>query len=154
MVSAVTAILSDSGVDADGIKAEEFAGFDLNQMHRPAGQKRNRWVLIGALALATAAIVLHLSAAFSIFSNSFGGILKANPVFYVVVGVLLGGSSSRSGTLPACTTAAGASLVTSAGILAAMRPRPWASNADRQRSGDPHMAASSQRRPMGLAAVV
>ncbi|WP_206524346.1 MULTISPECIES: FAD-dependent oxidoreductase [unclassified Mesorhizobium] len=95
MVSAMKTMLGGSGVSEASIQAEEFTGFDLNkigpnEIGHVAGHGRRRIIPMVATALAaTALVILHAGAAVSIFRNGFGGVSAANPIWYVVIGMLL-----------------------------------------------------------------
>jgi ferredoxin-NADP reductase len=95
MVSAMKTMLGGSDVSEASIQAEEFTGFDLNkigpnEIGHVAGHGRRRIIPMVATALAaTALVILHAGAAVSIFRNGFGGVSAANPIWYVVIGMLL-----------------------------------------------------------------
>lgn len=87
MVSGMKAMLGDSGVAEQSIHAEEFTGFNLNEIRNVAGQPWKKPILIIAAVLAL--LVLHAGAAVSIFRNGFGGVLRENPISYVMIGLFL-----------------------------------------------------------------
>lgn len=88
MVSAMKTMLTSAGVNEDSIRAEEFTGFNLNEMqsmggmHGAANHKRMSHVLFAIVALAIILIViLHVVAATSSLIN--------NPIPYVMIGLML-----------------------------------------------------------------
>jgi len=83
-------MLADSGVGGDRIRAEEFTGFNLKEIHSVAGHTWKRPILIATIVLGViAAVILHAGAAISISRNGFGGFLAENRISYVMIGLLL-----------------------------------------------------------------
>jgi ferredoxin-NADP reductase len=90
MVSAMKTMLANSGVSEASIRAEEFAGFNLNELPGDARRTWKRRVLVAAVVLAiAAAVVLHAGVGLAIFRSGFQGISSVKPIWYVVIGVLL-----------------------------------------------------------------
>jgi len=90
MVSAMKRMLADSGVGEDRIHAEEFTGFNLNEIRGVAGHTWKRPILIATVVLAViVAVILHAGAAVSISRNGLGGFLADNRVSYVMIGLFL-----------------------------------------------------------------
>lgn len=95
MVSTMKTLLKDSGVNEDNIRAEEFTGFNLNEIPgtmRVSRTNHNRMnhVLFATIALAIVAVViLHVAVATSIFKSDLGAFLINNPIAYVMIGLML-----------------------------------------------------------------
>lgn len=87
MTSAMKKMLTDIGVKEDNINAEEFTGFNLNEINTvnlPHPLKRH--ILVGAILLVVIAVgILHVTAAGSlpkVFSLT-------NPILYLLIGLML-----------------------------------------------------------------
>jgi len=95
MVSVMRTMLADSGVGEDSIQAEEFTGFNLNQLGNVAGHTWRRYIPQATMALAaTAVVVLHAGAAVSIFRYGFKGLSGPSPTYvtfgwYAAIGIFL-----------------------------------------------------------------
>jgi ferredoxin-NADP reductase len=90
MVSGMKAMLADSGVGEDRVHAEEFTGFNLNEMRNVAAPVRKRRILIAAMVLAAiVAVVLHAGVAVSISRNGLGEFLSQNPIANAMLGFAL-----------------------------------------------------------------
>lgn len=87
MVSAMKTMLIDSGVDEDNIHAEEFTGFNLNEINTttPNHSWKKHILLIAIVLVVIVVGVLHITAASSL-SSLFS--LK-NPFFYLMIGLML-----------------------------------------------------------------
>lgn len=86
MVSAMKTMLTDAGVKEDNIHAEEFTGFNLNEMQNTTTNhswKRHIPFIVIALVVIVVGI-LHATAATSL-SSLFS--LK-NPIFYLMIGLM------------------------------------------------------------------
>ncbi len=87
MVSAMKTMLADSGVKEDNIQAEEFTGFNLNEINNVQRFPWKRHILLAIIVLMIiAAVIAHAGAAVSIFKN---GLPLKNPILYVMLGILL-----------------------------------------------------------------
>jgi len=84
MVSAMKKMLADSGVGEDSINAEEFTGFNLNEIRNDSSHAWKRHMLTVAVVLAVIG-VLHVNATNSVYSVFS---LK-NPIFYLLIGLML-----------------------------------------------------------------
>lgn len=88
MVSAMKTMLAESGVGEDSIQAEEFTGFNFNEIGDVAGRTWRRYIPAASTALAlTILVALHAGVAASIFRNDLDG--GANPIWYVAIGIVL-----------------------------------------------------------------
>ena len=89
MASAMQKLLKELGIHEDNIHAEEFSGFDLNQMTRAAPHPWKRHVLFVAIALVVIAVVIiHISITTSLFKS--GAFSFQNPLLYLmIVGLLI-----------------------------------------------------------------
>ncbi len=86
MTSAMKKLLSDLGVVEDNIQAEEFSGFNLNEMRNDSSHSWKKHILIGAIVVAVIGVAIaHITAASSI-SSVFS---LNNPFFYLIIGVML-----------------------------------------------------------------
>ncbi len=94
MVSAIKTMLIDSGINEDNIRAEEFTGFNLNEihgtmMHDATSPNRKSHILFALIALVIVAVVImHVGAATTVFKNGFPFSLN-NPLFYLMLGLML-----------------------------------------------------------------
>jgi hypothetical protein len=85
MVSAMKTLLTDSGVNEDNIRAEEFTGFNLNKIHGATNHKGNGKVLLFAIAMVIIAVViLHAGAAVSLYKAGLGASLNI-PILYLMI---------------------------------------------------------------------
>ena len=90
MVSAMRKMLVESGVGEDGIQAEQFTGFNLNEIGHVADHWWKRYIPLATTALAlTVLAVLHVGAAVSIIRNYLGESSGAKPIWYVAIGIVL-----------------------------------------------------------------
>lgn len=96
MVSAMKKMLTDSSINGDDIRAEEFTGFNLNEMHRinqthgATNHKRKSHVILAAIALVILAVViLHAAAATSLFKSGFDISILKNPIFFFLIVLML-----------------------------------------------------------------
>jgi ferredoxin-NADP reductase len=90
MVSAMKTMLTDSGVREENIRAEEFTGFNLNEIHDGNNHAWKRPVLLVAIVLVIIVVViLHVSAAISIVKSGLGESFLTNPIFYFMIGLML-----------------------------------------------------------------
>ncbi|RUW60733.1 FAD-dependent oxidoreductase [Mesorhizobium sp. M7A.F.Ca.US.008.03.1.1] len=86
MVSAMKSVLVDSGAGEDSIHAEEFTGFNLNEIVAAQGWKRH--VAAAAIVLAVVLVLgAHAGVAVSISRNGLGEFL--NPLSYAAIGLLI-----------------------------------------------------------------
>ena len=90
MVSAMKTMLTDAGVREENIRAEEFTGFNLNEIHTGNNHARKRPVLLVAIVLVILVVViLHVGAAISLVKSGLGESFLTNPIFYVMIGLML-----------------------------------------------------------------
>jgi ferredoxin-NADP reductase len=90
MVSAMKTVLIDSGVSEENIRAEEFTGFNLNEIHTVNDHAEKRHVLLVAIVLVIIVVViLHVGAAISLFKSGLGESFLTNPIFYFMIGLML-----------------------------------------------------------------
>jgi ferredoxin-NADP reductase len=90
MVSAMKTMLTASGVREENIRAEEFTGFNLNEIHAGNNHARKRPVLLVAIVFVILVVViLHVGAAISLVKSGLGESLLTNPIFYVMIGLML-----------------------------------------------------------------
>lgn len=86
MTSAMKAMLKDSGVKEENIQAEEFTGFNLNEIQNTPAHPWKRHLLIGAIMVIVLAVLVgHIAAAKSM-SNIFS---LTNPIFYLMIAAML-----------------------------------------------------------------
>jgi len=86
MTSAMKKMLADLGVSEDSINAEEFTGFNLNEIqNRPIHAWRRHALIVGIVAIILIMGILHLSVA-----NSIRDIIAVDkPIFYILLAVML-----------------------------------------------------------------
>ena len=91
MVSAMKAALGESGVDEAAIRAEEFTGFDLNQLTKSSNQAWKRYIIPALVALLLIVVVLIHTGALGSLSHVglFNGFSLSNPISYLVIGLVL-----------------------------------------------------------------
>jgi ferredoxin-NADP reductase len=90
MVSAMKTMLADLSVQADNIHAEEFTGFNLNDLPGDTGdssKSRLALILIGLLVLPV--IMVHGVAALSLTKSDSNMFSFSNPLTYVLFGLML-----------------------------------------------------------------
>lgn len=82
MVSTLKTMLGGSGVGVDSIRAEEFTGFNLNEIGNVASRSWRRFIPMAATALAvTALVILHVGAVVSTFRYGFDGWSGPGPTY-------------------------------------------------------------------------
>lgn len=88
MVSAMKTMLTESGVNNDNISAEEFTGFNMNDMHsmnqmhgasNPTNKSHVAFVIMGLVILGV--IIMHVAAASSLFKSGIDISFFKNPLF-------------------------------------------------------------------------
>lgn len=90
LVSAMKTMLIASGVSEENLRAEEFTGFNLNEIHNMNNHAWKRYGPLVAIALLIIVVVtLHIGAAISLFKSGLGESFLANPIFYVMIGLML-----------------------------------------------------------------
>jgi len=90
MVSAMKKMLADSGVKENNIHAEEFTGFNLNEIRDTPTSTRKRHILIAAIVLAIIMVVIfHVKIANLVSQSGIPEFLRENPISWVMIGVLL-----------------------------------------------------------------
>ncbi len=90
MVSAMKTMLTDAGVREENIRAEEFTGFNLNEIHTVNNHAWKRHVLLVAIVLVILVVViLHVGAAFALFKSGLAESFLTNPIFYFMIGLML-----------------------------------------------------------------
>lgn len=90
MVSSMKTMLKKAGVKEDSIHAEEFTGFNLNEI---VDNKQKTWasrLLPIALVVVVVGIVLvHVTGAQSVFHSGFNSLSFNNPLSYLFIGLVL-----------------------------------------------------------------
>ncbi len=82
MTSSMQKLLKEIGIKESDIHAEEFSGFNLNEIRKVPNHAWKRHVLIGAIVLVVVAVVaVHVGAAVSM-PNIFS---LTNPFFYILL---------------------------------------------------------------------
>lgn len=91
MVSAMKTLLHDSGIDERNVRAEEFTGFDLNQLTKETNKSWKTYLSFSAIAVIAIIILLVHTGALGSLSHSamFSGFSLNNPVSYLVIGIVL-----------------------------------------------------------------
>ena len=90
MVSAMKTMLTDAGVHEENIRAEEFTGFNLNEIHTVNNHAWKRHVLLVAIVLVILVVViLHAGAAFALFKSGLAESFLTHPIFYFMIGLML-----------------------------------------------------------------
>lgn len=85
MTSAMKKMLKDIGVSESNINAEEFTGFNLNEIQSTPTHAWKRHILIIAIVLVIIGVgIMHVSAASSLSSL----ISLNNPIFYIMLAVM------------------------------------------------------------------
>ena len=86
MTSAMKEMLADLRVSESNINAEEFTGFNLNEIqNRPIHAWRRHALIVGIVAIILIMGILHLSVA-----NSIRDIIAVDkPIFYILLAVML-----------------------------------------------------------------
>ena len=91
MVSAMKAMLADAGVPEKNVRAEEFTGFSLNQLHSSSNRAGKNYVLIGVIALGVLALLaVHIGMLGPLsHSRLLSTFSLNNPVSYLIILALL-----------------------------------------------------------------
>ncbi len=86
MTSAMKKLLADVGVSEDSIQAEEFTGFNLNDLPNDESVRWKKQIVLSVVALIVIALViLHIAAA-----NSLQNIVSFNnPLIYIFLALML-----------------------------------------------------------------
>ena len=91
MVSAMKKMVIGAGVNEDNIHAEEFTGFNLNELHGTMGHgvthnPSTSHAIFALLGLVIVAVVVgHVFAATSIFKSGIEGAFFSSPLFYLML---------------------------------------------------------------------
>lgn len=89
MVSAMKTLLANLGVPESTIHAEEFTGFNLNELPSKVRRQGKGRLVIALAALAVLAfVIVHIMGATSVF-HGLGSFSFDNPASYIVVGFIL-----------------------------------------------------------------
>lgn len=90
MVSAMKAMLKGAGVNENSIQAEEFTGFNLNEIVNDTKPTwTNRLPLIALALVVIGLVIVHATGAKSIFHNGFSSLSFNNPLSYLFIGLVL-----------------------------------------------------------------
>jgi ferredoxin-NADP reductase len=91
MVSAMKAILADASVSDDNIRAEEFTGFNLNELQSVSTRNRKNYLLIAAVVVVLLALLAVHTGVFGSLSHSnlFTSFSFSNPISYLITVALL-----------------------------------------------------------------
>lgn len=91
MVSAMKKLLADSGVAEGSIRAEEFTGFNLNELPDTSTSKNKSYLIGIAIAVALIILVLVHTGAFGSLSHMtfFNDFSFTNPLSYLLIVLLL-----------------------------------------------------------------
>jgi ferredoxin-NADP reductase len=91
MVSAMKSVLADVGVSEDSIRAEEFTGFNLNELQRVSSRSGKNYLLIVAAVVALLALLAVHTGVFGSLSHSnlFASFSFSNPISYLITVALL-----------------------------------------------------------------
>lgn len=95
MVSAMKTMVISAGVKVDAIHAEEFTGFNLNEMGDMMGQHTshklniNHLLLLGLGLLIAVVVIGHLVAATSLFQSGIQTSFFNNPLSYLMLIVMI-----------------------------------------------------------------
>lgn len=95
MVSAMKKMIIDTGVNEDNIHAEEFTGFNLNELHGTMGHgtthnPRASHLIFALIGLAVVVVIVgHVFAATSLFKSGVDASFFNNPLFYLMIVLML-----------------------------------------------------------------
>lgn len=89
MVGAMKTLLKDLDINKDNIRAEDFSGFKMHLMTMSPIAWKRHFVLIALGLIIIAFVVVHIAAATSIFKSGVGASFLKNPVFYLMIGLML-----------------------------------------------------------------
>lgn len=92
MVSGVQTMLKETGVSKDSIQAEEFTGFNLNEIARDSAPGK-AWTrnlpLIAIVMVIIGVIIFHITGSNLLFHSGFSTLSLKNPVSYIFIILLL-----------------------------------------------------------------
>ncbi|HVF69948.1 MAG TPA: FAD-dependent oxidoreductase [Xanthomonadales bacterium] len=91
MVNSMKTLLKDLKVSEVNIKAEDFSGSKMSIMNMNQNSKKSKnYLVIAAIGLMILfGILTHAGAIISIFRNGFNATSFNNPLFYLMIGVML-----------------------------------------------------------------
>ncbi|OGH13170.1 MAG: hypothetical protein A2687_05290 [Candidatus Levybacteria bacterium RIFCSPHIGHO2_01_FULL_38_26] len=90
MVSSMKTMLTDEGISENNIRAEEFTGFNLNEIQNSTNQNRkSHFALIAVVLVIFVVAVLHFFAASSVFKSGIDTPFLKNPIFYFMIVLIL-----------------------------------------------------------------
>lgn len=90
MVSAMKVLLNSLGVPKDNVQAEEFTGFNLNDIDGKTNRTGKDHLLLLAIAVAIIGLmIVHITGFKSIFHSGLGALSFTNPISYLVIGFIL-----------------------------------------------------------------
>lgn len=89
MVGAMKTLLKDLGINKDNIRAEDFSGFKMHLMTMSPTAWKSHVVLIAIALAILAVVILHIAAATSIFKSGINAPLLKNPIFYLMIVLML-----------------------------------------------------------------
>jgi ferredoxin-NADP reductase len=89
MTSAMKALLADAGVREDNMRAEEFTGFNLNELRSALNHSWRRHALPLAIVLIIIVMIAaHGAAAIAVYHFGLGTFSFQKPILYLAVGLL------------------------------------------------------------------
>jgi ferredoxin-NADP reductase len=91
MVSTMKDVLNNLGIDSQNVHAEEFTGFDLNQLTNVTNKKWKTYLPLVLIGLLIFSILLIHTGAISSLSHMgvLGSISLSNPLSYPLIGLVL-----------------------------------------------------------------
>ena len=89
MVSAMKKLLAEAGVAEDSIRAEEFTGFNLNELPDNPQSKTKKYLIGIAVAVVIIVLLMVHTGAMSSHSKLFSAFSLTNPLSYLLIVLLL-----------------------------------------------------------------
>jgi ferredoxin-NADP reductase len=90
MVSAMKAMLKSAGVSESSVQAEEFTGFNLNELQNGTANKRPNHLLIALIVLVIISLlIVHVTALRSLLHSGLNSFSLRNPVSYLAILLIL-----------------------------------------------------------------
>lgn len=89
MVSSMKHVLQDTGVEKNRIQAEEYEGFNLNEIVASNPKPKSRLSLFAIVGLVLAFILFHVGGGLAVFQGGLGFLSFDDPLLYLILAVII-----------------------------------------------------------------